>query len=416
MISFGLVAAIILTGLAVLAVWQFQPCLKGLRGALAADQAASQDYSPAARVILCLRGADPFLDRCLRGLVNQDYPEYKVLIVVDSPTDSAVPQVESLLREYGADCAEMIVRDRILPRCSRRASSLFCGLNQVPTEVQVVVMCDADAIPHRTWLRELVTPLAEPLTVATSGNRWYAPLSLTMGGLCRYYWNALAFRAMHQYQIPWCGSLAMRGDLFRDPQFLDCLQHAFSEDTALAGYLMNKAQQAKPIVSLIVLNEETIGLKNFWGFLVRQMLAARLNHPHWPTIFVEAMAILVVMWILLPLSIMEGTSSLAWWCAGAVIYDGIVLATIGHFEWLVRRHLWQSRDQRVSPIDWKRFCLAPIGLSLTGFIYPLAVLSAVSATRHEWRGIVYRIERRGVSTLYEREAFNSLPANQFESV
>lgn len=394
MISFGFVAAVSLTILAMLVIVHFLPCLAEMRRALKQDNLPSDQFSPAARVILCLRGADPFLDRCLRGLVSQDYPDYKVLIVVDSANDSALPQVEKLLTEYGEDRVGMIIRDRVLPRCSRRASSLFCGLHHVPDDVEVVVMCDADAIPHRTWLRELISPLKDPLTVATSGNRWYAPMTLTMGGVCRYFWNALAFRAMYKYRIPWCGSLAMRSDLFRDPEFQDCLRHAFSEDTALAGFLANKKQHATPIVSLVMLNEEIVGLKNFWGFLVRQMLAARLNHPHWPTILTEAVAIFVVMWILLPLAILQGPVSLAWWCVGGIIYDSTVLVTIGYFEYLLRQYLWKTRQQRPAPYDWKRICLGPIGLSLTGFIYPLAVGFALFTKKHEWRGIVYRIETR----------------------
>jgi cellulose synthase/poly-beta-1,6-N-acetylglucosamine synthase-like glycosyltransferase len=153
-------------------------------------------------VILCLRGADPFLDWCLGGLVRQDYPNYRVLIVVDSAQDEALPQAESLRREHGKVRVEVLIRDRILPHCSRRASSFFCGLGHVPDEVDVMEMCDADAIPHSTGLRELVSPLQDPLTVATPGNRWYAPLILIMGGICRYFWNALTFRTMYKYRIP----------------------------------------------------------------------------------------------------------------------------------------------------------------------------------------------------------------------
>ena len=416
MISSGLIAAMVFTALTILVVWHFLPCLRELRVALQRGGSISHDFTPPARVILCLRGADPFLDRCLRGLASQDYPDYKVVIVVDSLRDEALPQVERLLKDHGDERIEVLIRDRLLPNCSRRASSLFCGLNRVPAEVEVVAMCDADAIPHPTWLRELVAPLQDPLTVAASGNRWYAPTILTMGGMYRYYWNALAFRAMYKYRIPWCGSLAIRGDLFRDAEFQSCLQHAFSEDTALAGFLANKQQHATPIVSLVMLNEETCSLKNFWGFLVRQMLAARLHHPHWPSILIEALIILAVMWVLLPLSILEGWRSFGWWCVGAVIYDVTVLSVIGYFEWLVRKLLCQRRQQRAAPFDWKRICLAAPSLSLLGFIYPLAVVQTLFTKQHEWRGIVYRIGADGISTLHEREEFGDTTAGQYESV
>jgi len=415
MVSLGLVAAIIFCALAILVVWHFLPCLRELQAALREGNNNPNDFTPVARVILCLRGVDPFLDRCLRGLAGQNYPNYKVLIVIDSSQDDSRPQVEKLLDEYGTERVEMLIRDCNLPNCTRKVSSLFCGLKHVPDDVEVVAICDADAIPHPTWLRELVSPLRDPMTVTASGNRWYAPIVLTLGGMCRYFWNALAFRAMHKYRIPWAGSMAMRSDLFRDPEFQTCLQYAFSEDTSLAGFLFNKKQHATPIVSLVMLNEESVSVKNFWGFLMRQMLAARISHPHWPAILAEALVIFMVMWILLPLSIYQGSASFGWWIAGGCLYDLTVLVVIGYFEWLVRRLLWERRQQRATPYDWKRICLAPLGLTITGFIYPIAVIHALFTTTHIWRGIAYRINNKGVSVIDERDDFTSA-ANQYESV
>ena len=62
-------------------------------------------------------------------------------------------------------------------------------------------------------------------------------------------------------------------------------------------------------------------------------------------ILIEALVIFAVMWVLLPLAIFQSVthsdwSSVGWWFVGGTIYDVIVLATIGYFEWLVRKLLW----------------------------------------------------------------------------
>src|SRR5262249_954046 len=44
---------------------------------------------PFAAVVLSLRGADPSLRDCLRSLLRQDYPRYRLLIVIDGPGDPA---------------------------------------------------------------------------------------------------------------------------------------------------------------------------------------------------------------------------------------------------------------------------------------------------------------------------------------
>jgi cellulose synthase/poly-beta-1,6-N-acetylglucosamine synthase-like glycosyltransferase len=44
-------------------------------------------YTPKTAVILSLRGPDPFVRRCLDGLLTQDYPGYTVFIVIDHAED-----------------------------------------------------------------------------------------------------------------------------------------------------------------------------------------------------------------------------------------------------------------------------------------------------------------------------------------
>ena len=57
--------------------------------------------APKAAVILCLRGGDPFLVDCIRGLLALDYPSFEVHIVVDHRDDpaNAVPN-EMLATEH----------------------------------------------------------------------------------------------------------------------------------------------------------------------------------------------------------------------------------------------------------------------------------------------------------------------------
>ena len=58
--------------------WSFVRTLRNFAVPLISDEKA-----PRAVVMLCLRGTDPFLRKCLFGLLNQDYPAYQVRIVID---------------------------------------------------------------------------------------------------------------------------------------------------------------------------------------------------------------------------------------------------------------------------------------------------------------------------------------------
>ena len=58
---------------------------------------------PRAAVVLCLRGRDPSLEKCLESVLKQDYPDYRLHIVVDNRQDPAWQVAESLAKGYGAE-------------------------------------------------------------------------------------------------------------------------------------------------------------------------------------------------------------------------------------------------------------------------------------------------------------------------
>ena len=393
----GILSFALFVYLALDAIRQFRPCLMALSKKLTTDEDVGVgNFEPRVQILLCLRGKDPFLDRCLTNLANQAYAEYRVNIILDTEEDEAHAQVQELLTNLDSCRFDIIVRDCLYSTCSRRACSLLTGLNQVADDVDVVVLCDGDTVPHENWLRELTAGLSDPCVQATSGNRWYAPPTPNLGSLCRYFWNAMAVPAMFDYGVPWAGSMAIRRSLFADPKFLKCLQQAFSEDTQLVAYLTSRGVQFKPMPDLPIINEERVSLSSFWGFLIRQLIAARLHHPKWSLVLGHAIVMGVATWILLPLSIIAGPAAVAGWIAGLVTHGVIVHGLIGSYEYRVRRLVRTSRDDSLSPYGWRRILLCiPVGI-LTMFLYPVAVFRAVILRTHVWRGITYRICNRGV--------------------
>ena len=95
---------------AAMALRLFAALRKG-RAAPAADAAC-----PKAVVVLCLRGRDPFLDQCVRALLDQDYPRYDVRIVVDGPDDPAWRRCRRFRSGHGAGSSPS-------PSADRRAAS-----------------------------------------------------------------------------------------------------------------------------------------------------------------------------------------------------------------------------------------------------------------------------------------------------
>lgn len=392
---------------ALLLIRRMWPLIQELRLALrTTDQPQRSESLPVAEIFLCLKGVDPFLNRCLEGLANQDYPHYTINIVLDSRSDEAAPHARLVQQQYGADRINIIYRQILHPTCSQRASSLMTGLADLQPDTEMAVLCDGDTTPHESWLRELAQGLSDGAS-ATSGNRWYAPEKATLGNLVRYFWNALAVPQMSTQGILWAGSMAMSRKFIDDPGFRPALERTFSEDTCFSGFLIDRGEHPRPLTTLPVINQEDISLRSFWGFLDRQILAARIHHPRWKKICSEAVLLGFAMWVLLPLHAMMGVDSLLMWSGALLLYGIPAHLVIGWYEWLVRRFVRETRTEQLPPYTLARAIMSVPALTILGFIYPVAVIAAACARSHTWRDVVYRVTETGVERVDSRSPSES---------
>ena len=88
------------------------------------------DFCPKAAVILCLRGADPFLEKCIRAVLRLDYPACDVKIVVDCREDPAWGVVQRVVAESPGAMVEIQPLTRPPTTCSLKCSSLLAGDRQ----------------------------------------------------------------------------------------------------------------------------------------------------------------------------------------------------------------------------------------------------------------------------------------------
>jgi hypothetical protein len=343
--------------------------------------------------VICLKGGDPFLDRCLDGLATQDYPDARLAIVVDSETDEAHAVAVGVQTRHAAKRVDVLIRDRAYPHCSRKVSSLLTALARLPEETGIVAICDGDAVAHSTWLRELAEGLRNPELAAISGIRWYVPPDLGMPSLSRYYWNAMAVPSMARHGIIWGGSLALRASLCREEAFNDWLQNSFSEDTGIASYLQSTNRAYRALPSPLVMNTESITAAGYWNFLVRQMMCVRLDHPRWTPVLMHGLAIGLSIWVLSPLSWLGGATSALISASGIVLYAFTLLLVIAAFERTLRRtHAHRPAFQ--TPFGWKRGLLSVAGLIVTAAVYPAAIVVGGLTRSHTWRGVHYNVRGR----------------------
>jgi cellulose synthase/poly-beta-1,6-N-acetylglucosamine synthase-like glycosyltransferase len=355
------------------------------------ESTPSNRRMPRATVLLSIRGADPSLKHCLDGLLRQDYPKYAVRIIIDSPEDPAWEIVREMLEAHpDADVQVAHLEDR-RQTCSLKLSALVQALGELDESCEVVALIDADVIPHRTWLRDLVAPLADPAVGATSGIRWYAPRHANPGTLVRHLWNATASVVMHAVHIPWGGSLAFRSDVIRDSDLKGRWSRSLFEDTDIYHAVGDLGLRIRFVSAATMINPESTDLPGCFRFIRRQLLNARLYHSSWPVIVAHGAAISAAP--LLALGILAAACMKGAWAMMLALTGGLALYGLGLGYLLLRaerhiRDLARERGEEVAPMPWQTWAAIP----LTQAVYLAALLSASFMRRVDWRGITYELQ------------------------
>jgi cellulose synthase/poly-beta-1,6-N-acetylglucosamine synthase-like glycosyltransferase len=349
---------------------------------------------PKVAIALCLRGADPFLTDCLQALLNQNYPQYELCVVVDSEEDPAWAIAMKTLQNQTTIPAQINTLQIRRETCSLKCSALIQAVSELNLDCEIIALVDADTIPHANWLRELVSPLKNPHIGVTTGNRWYVPGN-QWGTVCRYLWNIAAVGQMYLYRIPWGGSLAMRTELIRQAQLLDKWEHAFCEDTMLSRVLQEKGLQIKSVASLVMVNREECTLPSFRRWVNRQLLNTKLYHPGWLAILLYGTlttSIPATGALLIAIALLHQQGNVAILMGSSLVsYLVLLLLLISIWERAVRRKLMMRQEvlPQMSAIAFGKLMLA---IPVTQFILAIALLQTVLTRQVEWRGITYQIK------------------------
>ena len=361
-------------------------------------------FTPKTMVLLTLRGADPFLNRCVEGLLKQDYPNYDVRLIVDHPDDPALPVVRAIVEQYKAHNVEFLIVDRHYETCTLKCNSLCYAIETLDPSYEVIVILDADTNPHPEWLRHLVEPLSDPRFAAATGHRWYIPDKQNPGSLVRYLWGAAALVQLCLYRIAWGGSLALRRDLIEKGSLLTHWKTAFTDDASIADSIKAVGGQTAIVSSLFMINRETCTLRSFHRWVTRQLLCAKLHHPAWFAVVLQSFLItppllLCAGLMIAGLALRDG--SLVWYnVASLALYWLSVFGTLPIMEFFIRQKLRQ-RGEPLRPWTVNQTLRTLAMIPVTQLVYTSAMIRLHFLRRVEWRGVWYEIGRDKTVKLVE---------------
>src|SRR5262245_28880290 len=160
-------------------------------------------------VVFCpCKGADAEFNKNIQSILGQDYPNYEVHFIVESPDDPAC----AVLRDLNQ---AVLVAGRATNQGQKVHNLSFAVSHAgVGRAGDIYVFCDSDARFPSNWLSRLVSPLDS--TNVTTGYRWYVANRFHFPTLMRSAWNAASLGILgdHDRNFAWGGSTAIRRDTF----------------------------------------------------------------------------------------------------------------------------------------------------------------------------------------------------------
>jgi cellulose synthase/poly-beta-1,6-N-acetylglucosamine synthase-like glycosyltransferase len=366
---------------------------------------------PKTAVILCLRGADPFLPNCLRSLLQQNYPEYDLKLIIDSREDPAFKVATETINELDVNNVQISTLRAVRHNCSLKCSSLLQAVSDLDNTYPIIAFIDADTVVHPNWLRELVTPLIDDRVGLTTGNRWYVPTGKYWGSLVRYSGNIATVVQMFLFQIPWGGTLAIKTEVLHRIKLLDKWGEVLNDDMLLHKLLKQEKLQIKFVPSLLMLNREEISLPNVLNSLKRLIIGSKLYHPRWLAIVSEAYSSIVIPNVVI-IVIFHLLFEAKWYAAG-LLFSSYISYTIGLLllilltESVIHRVLHNQGEKipQLSPLTILKMLMV---IPLTQWIYGLVMLSSLWTSSITWRGLTYRIKGRENIRLVEYRPYQWL--------
>ncbi|WP_442509420.1 glycosyltransferase [Novipirellula sp. SH528] len=376
--------------------WFFDAQIVRMRIAVS-DNASACTFAPKASVLMSLRGRDPRLQLNLQSLLNQAYDDFEIIVVIDSRQDPAWQVTQEVkLTDDAADRLKILELQEPSSTCSLKCSSLIQAAQQIRRDSEVVVLVDADVVPHRHWLRDAVRPLVNPKIGVATGNQWYAPDGIDAGSLLRSIWNSGAIAATAINANPWAGTCAMRLSDLKRSGLIEIWMTSVVDDGPIKSAFDRLGLKVYFDPRLIMVNRDPCTTAFAGRYVTRMLTWSRIYEKTFINTVVHAVAMVALL-----------ATSLAVFLIALMTKNAIAASSMGLsmlLSNLVMFAGFRSTERAVSHAIRCRSSdnhLAPMGLAKSIRVFVLIpvcqvahvywTIKAIFTRQAHWRNITYRL-------------------------
>jgi len=255
-------------------------------------------FTPFCSIIVPCRGLDQDLRENLSALLQQDFPEYEIIFVVDDKADQAVKVIEEISSK-GAMTAKLVVAGKATDS-SRKIHNLRQAVLEVSEKSEAFVFVDSDARPGKDWLRNLVAPLRDETTGCATGYRWFVSKKNNLASQLRSVWNASiasALGANVKRNFCWGGATAIRRDVFERLNLRDKWQGTLSDDFTVTSAMKAANLPIRFVPQCLTAIVEDCNARELLEFTTRQMKITRIYAAHlWKASLIGSFLFTTIFW------------------------------------------------------------------------------------------------------------------------
>ena len=393
--TFAIIAAISLVGAAMVQQWismAFRKSFFKLQPKLLPENLQSK-----AAVLMSVRGCDPSLKNSLLGILNQDYADYEVHLVVDHRSDPAWEFVHKLKADHDHhDLLKIQEMHNPGDDCSLKCHSLVQAFNSLKSQPEYIALLDADVTPHKTWLVELLGPLLTSTTGGVTGNQWFEPTGRAgFGTLLRSAWNSGSLILSINFANPWAGSFAMRTEDMKQSGLIETWGESAVDDGPITEAVHGIGKQIVFAPSLIMVNREACSLRYTGRWVTRMLTWSRMHEKTFFITILHAVfsnAVMLANFAMLFYALMAGSWFIGIVSLVALILSGLLSAWAYRVSRNCVEHSCQLRGEAIKPMTIGRDHAAFWMIAPAHLLYGFSMVKALMAKRVTWREIHYRLE------------------------
>ncbi|MCC7205610.1 MAG: glycosyltransferase [Phycisphaeraceae bacterium] len=362
------------------------------------------NYHPRAWVIVPFKGLEHDLAGSLTSLLRQDYPDYRVVLVVESESDPAHPVLTEAIAAHAPSRATLVIAGLAPPTRSQKLHNQLAALASIDVQSRdqdVWVFADSDAVPGPQWLSGLVSPLSRTSKYGLStGYRWLTPprSAPLIEGLwsdvaCVLNSSVACFLGRSTLNFAWGGSMAMPVSVARRGGLIERWSTALTDDYPASTLCRSLGLKIAFVPACLVSSPVRLDERSFWNFARRQYLITRVYAP---AAYLGALALtgLYTLGFCTAAATVVGgmlgrvEPRLAWIGLGGILAVTTADITRSHYRrHVVRRAFGDTAMTNFRRAMWLDRWATPMWMAL----HLVAVLSALSSRTLTWRGRRYRL-------------------------